>query len=97
MTLFIALSEIREKLDPSLQFGFVCRAGICGSCAMLVDGGPALACRRLTKNLGATFTHAWTRRWPTGSMSSTAASNAVAAWPPAARRACARTSSARSG
>jgi len=32
MTLFIALSEIREKLDPSLQFDFVCRAGICGSC-----------------------------------------------------------------
>ena len=52
MTLFIALSEIREKLDPSLQFDFVCRAGICGSCAMLVDGRPALACRTLTKNLG---------------------------------------------
>src|SRR5215471_8233327 len=36
MTLFIALSEIRESLDPSLQFDFVCRAGICGSCAMSV-------------------------------------------------------------
>ena len=56
MTLFIALSEIREKQDPSLQFDFVCRAGICGSCAMLVDGRPALACRTLTKNLGAEFT-----------------------------------------
>ena len=32
MTLFIALNEIREKQDPSLQFDFVCRAGICGSC-----------------------------------------------------------------
>ena len=56
MTLFIALSEIREKLDPSLQFDFVCRAGICGSCAMLVDGRPALACRTLTKDLGDEFT-----------------------------------------
>ena len=56
MTLFIALSEIREKLDPSLQFDFVCRAGICGSCAMLVDGRPALACRTLTQNLGDEFT-----------------------------------------
>jgi len=56
MTLFIALTEIREKLDPSLQFDFVCRAGICGSCAMLVNGRPALACRMLTKNLGAEFT-----------------------------------------
>ena len=30
MTLFIALNEIREKQDPTLQFDFVCRAGICG-------------------------------------------------------------------
>ncbi len=52
MTLFIALTEIREKQDPSLQFDFVCRAGICGSCAMLIDGRPGLACRTLTKNLG---------------------------------------------
>ncbi len=56
MTLFIALSEIREKLDPSLQFDFVCRAGICGSCAMLVNGRPALACRTLTKDQGSSFT-----------------------------------------
>ncbi len=56
MTLFIALTEIREKLDPSLQFDFVCRAGICGSCAMLVNGRPALACRTLTQNLGSEFT-----------------------------------------
>jgi len=42
MTLFIALNEIREKLDPSLQFDFVCRAGICGSCAMVINGRPGL-------------------------------------------------------
>lgn len=51
MTLFIALNEIRENQDPSLQFDFVCRAGICGSCAMLVNGKPKLACRTLTKDL----------------------------------------------
>jgi fumarate reductase iron-sulfur subunit len=51
MTLFIALSEIREKQDPSLQFDFVCRAGICGSCGMLINGRPTLACRTLTKDL----------------------------------------------
>jgi fumarate reductase iron-sulfur subunit len=56
MTLFIALSEIREKLDPSLQFDFVCRAGICGSCAMVIDGKPTLACRTLTKSLGTEVT-----------------------------------------
>ena len=56
MTLFIALNEIREKQDASLQFDFVCRAGICGSCAMIIDGRPGLACRTLTKNLGAEIT-----------------------------------------
>jgi fumarate reductase iron-sulfur subunit len=52
MTLFIALNEIREKQDPSLQFDFVCRAGICGSCGMMINGRPSLACRTVTKNLG---------------------------------------------
>jgi fumarate reductase iron-sulfur subunit len=56
MTLFIALNEIRAKQDPSLQFDFVCRAGICGSCAMVIDGRPGLACRTLTKNLGTEIT-----------------------------------------
>jgi fumarate reductase iron-sulfur subunit len=56
MTLFIALNEIREKQDPSIQFDFVCRAGICGSCGMMIDGKPGLACRTLTRNLGTTIT-----------------------------------------
>lgn len=52
MTLFIALNELREQQDGSLQFDFVCRAGICGSCGMIIDGRPGLACRTLTKHLG---------------------------------------------
>ena len=56
MTLFIALNEIRETLDPSLQFDFVCRAGICGSCAMVINGRPGLACRTLTENAGPDIT-----------------------------------------
>ena len=56
MTLFMALTEIREKLDPTLQFDFVCRAGICGSCAMVINGKPDLACRTLTKNVGPDIT-----------------------------------------
>ncbi len=50
MTLFIALSKIRETLDADLSFDFVCRAGICGSCGMMVNGKPQLACRTLTKD-----------------------------------------------
>ncbi len=56
MTLFIALNEIRENQDPSLSFDFVCRAGICGSCAMLINGKPGLACCALTKELPSEIT-----------------------------------------
>ena len=56
MTLFVALNDIRDHQDPSLQFDFVCRAGICGSCAMLINGRPGLACRTLTQHLGERIT-----------------------------------------
>ena len=56
MTLFIALNDIRENQDASLQFDFVCRAGICGTCGMLINGRPGLACRTLTKDLGPQIT-----------------------------------------
>ncbi len=52
MSVFIALNRIREDQDPSLMFDFVCRAAICGSCAMLIDGRPQLACKTLTADLG---------------------------------------------
>jgi fumarate reductase iron-sulfur subunit len=51
MTLYIALNKIREEHDPGLQFDFACRSAICGSCAMMVNGRPALACRTLTSDL----------------------------------------------
>ncbi|MEB3101833.1 fumarate reductase iron-sulfur subunit [Ferviditalea candida] len=56
MTLFIALNKIREEQDPTLKFDFVCRAGICGSCGMLINGTPTLACKTLTKQLPDTIT-----------------------------------------
>lgn len=51
MTLFIALNLIREEQDPSLQFDFCCRAGICGSCGMVINGRPGLACNTQTCDL----------------------------------------------
>lgn len=51
MTIYIALTQIRETMDAGLSFDFVCRAGICGSCAMMINGRPKLACRTLTKDL----------------------------------------------
>lgn len=56
MTLFIALNKIRETFDTSLQYDFVCRAGICGSCGMLINGRPGLACKTLTKSLEPSIT-----------------------------------------
>jgi fumarate reductase iron-sulfur subunit len=53
MTLFLALEEIRDRYDASLRYDFVCRAGICGSCGMLVNGRPGLGCRTLTRDLPA--------------------------------------------
>ncbi len=51
MTLYMALNEIRETQDSSLQFDFACRSAICGSCGMMVNGRPALGCRTLTADL----------------------------------------------
>jgi len=39
-----ALIKIKNEQDPSLTFRRSCREGICGSCAMNVDGGNTLAC-----------------------------------------------------
>jgi succinate dehydrogenase / fumarate reductase iron-sulfur subunit len=44
MTVLDCLHKIREEQDPSLAFRFSCRMGVCGSCAMLINGKPTLAC-----------------------------------------------------
>ncbi|MGE4298222.1 MAG: fumarate reductase iron-sulfur subunit [Desulfovibrionaceae bacterium] len=56
MTLFIALTQIREEQDPTLKVDFCCRAGICGSCAMVINGRPGLACHTQTKDLPSEIT-----------------------------------------
>ena len=39
-----ALIDIKNKLDPTLSFRRSCREGICGSCAMNINGKNGLAC-----------------------------------------------------
>jgi len=39
-----ALIKIKNEIDPSLTFRRSCREGICGSCAMNIDGSNTLAC-----------------------------------------------------
>ena len=43
-----ALIHIKNSIDPSLTFRRSCREGVCGSCAMNIDGTNTLAC---TKNI----------------------------------------------
>lgn len=47
-----ALLYVREHLDPSLGFRYSCRAGMCGSCAVVVNGREALACQTAIGTLG---------------------------------------------
>lgn len=39
-----ALIKIKNEMDPTLTFRRSCREGICGSCAMNIDGENTLAC-----------------------------------------------------
>jgi succinate dehydrogenase / fumarate reductase iron-sulfur subunit len=39
-----ALIKIKNEIDPTLTFRRSCREGICGSCAMNIDGTNGLAC-----------------------------------------------------
>src|SRR5580692_6229740 len=39
-----ALIWIKSKIDPTLTFRRSCREGVCGSCAMNIDGENTLAC-----------------------------------------------------
>ena len=52
-----ALIKINSEIDPTLTFRRSCREGICGSCAMNVDGVNTLAayagCERLDPRLDA--------------------------------------------
>ncbi len=41
-----ALLKIKNEVDPTLTFRRSCREGICGSCAMNIDGTNTLACTK---------------------------------------------------
>ena len=43
-----ALIWIKNKVDPTLTFRRSCREGVCGSCAMNIDGTNTLACTKYT-------------------------------------------------
>jgi len=44
MTVLDGLHHIRDEQDPTLAVRYSCRMGVCGSCGMLLNGKPQLAC-----------------------------------------------------
>jgi len=51
MTVLDGLFEIQKREDPSLSFRCSCRVGMCGSCAMVVNYQPRLACQTRVETL----------------------------------------------
>ena len=45
------LIKIKDQMDPTLAFRRSCREGVCGSCAMNVDGTNTLACIKDLKEI----------------------------------------------
>ncbi len=46
-----ALIKIKNETDPTLTFRRSCREGICGSCAMNIDGTNTLACTKSVEDI----------------------------------------------
>jgi fumarate reductase iron-sulfur subunit len=44
-TVLDVVTHIQRVLDPTLAYRFACRVGMCGSCAMTVNGVPRWTCR----------------------------------------------------
>lgn len=44
-TVLDVVTEVQQLHDPSLAYRFACRVGVCGSCAMTVNGRPRWTCR----------------------------------------------------
>jgi succinate dehydrogenase / fumarate reductase, iron-sulfur subunit len=54
MTILEGLIYIKENIDGTLAFRTSCRMGICGSCGMLINNYPQLACHTQIKELNST-------------------------------------------
>jgi fumarate reductase iron-sulfur subunit len=50
MSVLQGLQQVKDHLDGSLTFRWSCRMAICGSCGMMIDGKPRLACRAFLRD-----------------------------------------------
>ena len=44
-TILDVVAWVQQQADPTLSYRFACRVGMCGSCAMMVNGAPRWTCR----------------------------------------------------
>ena len=51
MSVLQALQSIKDTQDGSLSFRWSCRMAICGSCGMMINGEPKLACNTFIRDL----------------------------------------------
>ena len=52
-TILDVVTEIQREQDATLAYRFACRVGMCGSCAMVVNGRPRWTCRtRVAQSVG---------------------------------------------
>ena len=50
-TVLDVVTWVQRNVDPTLSYRFACRVGMCGSCAMTVNGGPRWTCRTIASNV----------------------------------------------
>ncbi|HYD31855.1 MAG TPA: succinate dehydrogenase/fumarate reductase iron-sulfur subunit [Azospirillaceae bacterium] len=50
-TILDVVTHIQRELDPTLSYRFACRVGMCGSCAMTVNGKARWTCRTHVKKV----------------------------------------------
>ncbi len=53
-TVLDVVTEVQRRHEPALAYRFACRVGVCGSCAMTVNGAPKWTCRTHVKQVAAT-------------------------------------------
>jgi len=46
-----ALNHVKEQIDPTLSYRWSCHMAVCGSCGMMINGEPMLACKAFMRDL----------------------------------------------
>ncbi len=52
-TILDVVTEVQRRHEPALAYRFACRVGVCGSCAMTVNGVPRWTCRTHVRKVAA--------------------------------------------